>query len=72
MARCEFLQQCGFYHKYGHKQGPAWQGLFAAYCGGDLVSICERWKSYRQAGAGLHDDIMPCGEPVPRPFTQIL
>ena len=72
MAKCEFLERCGFYLKFGEKHSPAWQGLFKTYCRGDLVSFCERWKAYRQNGHISGDDIMPCGEPVPQPFTLLL
>jgi len=71
VARCEFLDRCGFYLKYGEKRSPAWQGLFTTYCCGDLVSFCERYKAYRREGR-LGDDIMPCGDPVPPAFTLLL
>lgn len=72
MAKCEFLDRCGFYRKYGDKRSPAWQGLFTTYCRGELVNFCESWKAYRRSGSGLGEDIMPCGDPVPQPFTLLL
>lgn len=71
MGKCEFLERCGFFRKYGEKRSPAWQGLFTTYCCGGLVSFCERWKAYRRDGIP-GDDIMPCGDPVPQSFTLLL
>ncbi len=72
MVRCEFIDDCGFFRNYGSKRSPAWQGLFSTYCCGELVSYCERWKAYRRDQRNLDDNIMPCGEPVPEPFTLLL
>ncbi len=72
MAKCEFLDRCGFYRKYSEKRSPAWRGLFTTYCCGDLVNFCERWKAYRRAGYIFGDDIMPSGDPVPQPFTLLV
>ena len=72
MAQCEFVNECRFFRKYGHKNSPAWQGLFTTYCHGELTSLCERWKQLRSGKACPGEDIMPCGEAVPRAFTTLL
>ncbi len=71
MTPCEFLIDCGFYRKFGHKTSRTWELIFSSYCRGELILHCRRWKAYRRREEVSGDDIMPCGGEVPEPFTHL-
>lgn len=66
MAACEFLDRCGFIHKYGDSLHMACRGFIRLYCNGDLIGECERKKYRQQHGTSPADDMMPTGHMVPK------
>lgn len=60
-TRCELLDTCGFFRKYGETKDLACRGFAHTYCTGPKMNECKR-KEYRKVhGTPPPDDMMPNG-----------
>lgn len=60
--RCELLEKCGFFKKYGEVQSIACTVMIKDYCTGPRMNECKRKEYRKQHGAPPSEDMMPSGK----------
>jgi len=65
---CEYLNQCGFFRKYGERQSNVWKGMVGYYCRGLGFKFCEPRKRFLKNGKFPDCHIIPTGKAVPKSF----
>ena len=70
-ARCEFLNSCGFFKKFGNRKSNIWKGLVGFYCQAKEGGLCERRKSFLIRGVFPGEDVMPTGDEIPKVFLML-
>ncbi len=62
MARCELLDNCGFFKAYQESKNLACKGFMSEYCMGDKMDQCRR-KEYKMThGIAPPDNMLPTGQ----------
>lgn len=59
--KCERIQGCGYFRKYGVSERVACRGFITAYCEGKLQNQCRRKSFLKEHGHAPPDEMLPTG-----------
>ena len=70
-CRCEFIDGCQFFKKFGSRQSNVWKAILNMYCTGHSKYLCEVYVKRQETGSFTAPNIMPSGQPVSMVFMQL-